>query len=235
MRSISARVCRRGSRSPRPRPSLRRRSTAPYAPASPTPSRARGRPRRSPRRPAAKSSSRPGEEGRERAILDHLLRTATAQTAREPLRGMGSSWPRRGPADGHLVLTGSQVWRATSSPLCPFSASESKLYDEVANRVGATTPVNARARSNSPRGPFLAEANRQAMPMDPRRGVWRVAGMTRRDLPRSLWRAVCRGDLLVSGRSGEALAAIGDDVMAGYPRAGPSRVVPPRQRASTWT
>ncbi len=98
-----------------------------------------------------------GEEGRERAILDHLLRTATAQTARELFRGMDFRLLVEALADGHLVLTGSQVSARDVLSALPV-LGESELYDEVANRVGATTPgERASAIELALEGLFLAK------------------------------------------------------------------------------
>ena len=79
-----------------------------------------------------------GEEGRERAVLDHLLRLASAETARETFRGIDFRLLVEALAGGALVGTGGQVAAAEFLAGLP-DLGESALYDEVAERVGATT------------------------------------------------------------------------------------------------
>ena len=79
-----------------------------------------------------------GEEGRERAVLDHLLRTATAETAREAFRGIDFRLLVEALAGGVLVMTGDQVSAADVLDALPI-LGESELYDEVAARVSAAS------------------------------------------------------------------------------------------------
>ncbi|CCI52113.1 sigma 54-interacting transcriptional regulator [Nostocoides jenkinsii] len=79
-----------------------------------------------------------GEEGRERAVLDHLLRTATAETAREAFRGLDFRLLVEALAGGVLVMTGDQVSAADVLDALPI-LGESELYDEVAARVSAAS------------------------------------------------------------------------------------------------
>ncbi|MCA0179323.1 MAG: sigma 54-interacting transcriptional regulator [Actinobacteria bacterium] len=79
-----------------------------------------------------------GEEGRERAVLDHLLRTATAETAREAFRGIDFRLLVEALAGGVLVMTGDQVSAADFLDALPI-LGESELYDEVAARVSAAS------------------------------------------------------------------------------------------------
>jgi len=76
------------------------------------------------------------EEGREDEILDHLLRTATAETVRAHFRGLDFSVLVEAIEAGALVTTGEQVTaRAFLSGLPVLG--ESELYDEICDRVGA--------------------------------------------------------------------------------------------------
>ena len=94
-----------------------------------------------------------GEEGREREILEHLLRTATAETAREHLRGIDF-----GPLVD-AIDDGATVVPVSRSPRGEFLAGlpvlgESELYDEVCERLDATSDGRAgrraRARARRP-------------------------------------------------------------------------------------
>ena len=78
-----------------------------------------------------------GEEGREREILDHLLRTATAETVRSRLRGIDFSLLVNAIEDGASVTTGEQVTARDFLGGLPV-LGESELYDEVCDRLGAT-------------------------------------------------------------------------------------------------
>lgn len=86
-----------------------------------------------------------GEEGREDAILDHLLRTATAETVRARLRGVDLAPLVDALAAGALVTTGEQVSAAdvlASLPdLAPATPGGPTVYDDVAARLGALTPA----------------------------------------------------------------------------------------------
>ncbi|HNQ06836.1 MAG TPA: magnesium chelatase [Tetrasphaera sp.] len=79
-----------------------------------------------------------GEEGRERAVLDHLLRLASAETARETFRGIDFRLLVEALAGGALVATGGQVAAGEFLAALP-DLGNSYLYDEVADRVDATT------------------------------------------------------------------------------------------------
>ena len=77
-----------------------------------------------------------GEEGREREILDHLLRLATAETVRSLYRGLDLG-PLAAALDGSITITtGEQI---TARELLEGLPSLSGVYDEVAERFGATT------------------------------------------------------------------------------------------------
>ncbi|QJU54222.1 magnesium chelatase [Herbiconiux sp. KACC 21604] len=77
-----------------------------------------------------------GEEGREDDILDHLLRTATAETVREHFRGIDFSVLVDALEAGALVTTGEQV--SARDVLAGLPAlGESELYDQICDRLGA--------------------------------------------------------------------------------------------------
>ncbi|HKX65613.1 MAG TPA: magnesium chelatase [Intrasporangium sp.] len=77
-----------------------------------------------------------GEEGRERDILTHLLRTAIAETVARHFRGIDFALLVDAIEEGALVSTGEQVSaRAFLSGLPVLG--ESELYDEVCERLGA--------------------------------------------------------------------------------------------------
>ncbi|KJL44471.1 MULTISPECIES: AAA family ATPase [Microbacterium] len=80
-----------------------------------------------------------GEEGRERAILEHLLRTAVADTARAHLRGLDSRALADALHTGATVMTGEQIPAAEVLSAMPV-LGESDLYDQVADRLEAVTP-----------------------------------------------------------------------------------------------
>lgn len=78
-----------------------------------------------------------GEEGREDEILDHLLRTATAETVREHFRGLDFDVLVAALDGGVMVTTGEQVTaRDFLAGLPPLG--ESELYDDICARLGAT-------------------------------------------------------------------------------------------------
>ena len=79
-----------------------------------------------------------GEEGRERAILEHLLRTAVAETARAHLRGIDSHLLIEALHNGMTIMTGEQVPAAEVLAAMPV-LGESELYDQVAERLDAQT------------------------------------------------------------------------------------------------
>ncbi|WP_066043190.1 magnesium chelatase [Herbiconiux solani] len=78
-----------------------------------------------------------GEEGREDEILDHLLRTATAEAVRAHFRGVDFSLLVEALESGALVTTGEQVAARDFLAGLP-SLGESELYDEICARLGAT-------------------------------------------------------------------------------------------------
>ncbi|GAA0993788.1 sigma 54-interacting transcriptional regulator [Subtercola frigoramans] len=78
-----------------------------------------------------------GEEGREDEILDHLLRTATAEAVRAHFRGIDFGPLVDAVESGVMVTTGEQVSaRDFLTGLPPLG--ESPLYDEIGERLGAT-------------------------------------------------------------------------------------------------
>jgi magnesium chelatase subunit I len=78
-----------------------------------------------------------GEEGRERDILVHLLRSATAETVREHLRGIDLGPLVAALDGGFAVTTGSQVRARDVLAGLPV-LGESEVYDQVTDRLGAT-------------------------------------------------------------------------------------------------
>ena len=86
---------------------------------------------------AGKIEFESGEEGREDQILDHLLRTATAETVRAHLRGVDFGVLVDAIANGAIVTTGEQV-RARDVLAGLPALGESELYDEICARLGAT-------------------------------------------------------------------------------------------------
>lgn len=81
-----------------------------------------------------------GEEGRERQVLDHLLRTATAETVRRHLRGLDMAPLVEALEGGASVTTGEQVSAAELLEGLPELApgAEGDLYDAIAARLDAT-------------------------------------------------------------------------------------------------
>ncbi|MGV1029431.1 MAG: magnesium chelatase, partial [Dermatophilaceae bacterium] len=79
-----------------------------------------------------------GEEGRERDIITHLLRLATAETARERLRGIDLSPLVSALERGASVTTGEQVGARDVLTGLPV-LGESELYDTVIDRLRATS------------------------------------------------------------------------------------------------
>ena len=78
-----------------------------------------------------------GEEGREEAILTHLLRTATAEAARAHFRGIDLG-PLVEALDGQTtIITGEQVTAAEFLDGLPEAA---EVYDEIAERFDADNP-----------------------------------------------------------------------------------------------
>jgi magnesium chelatase subunit I len=77
-----------------------------------------------------------GEEGREQAVLDHLVRTATAEAVREHYRGLDFG-PLVAAFDGHrTVTTGEEVTAREFLDNLP-SLNGSSLYDEIGARAEA--------------------------------------------------------------------------------------------------
>ncbi len=79
-----------------------------------------------------------GEEGREREVLTHLLRTATAETVRAHLRGIDFGPLVAAVENGALVTTGEQVTARDFLAGLPV-LGESDLYDQVMDRLEART------------------------------------------------------------------------------------------------
>lgn len=78
-----------------------------------------------------------GEEGREDQILDHLLRSATAETVRAHFRGIDFTVLVDAIENGTIVTTGEQVTAGDFLTGLPV-LGESELYDDVCERLGAT-------------------------------------------------------------------------------------------------
>ncbi|MDC5698323.1 magnesium chelatase [Intrasporangium calvum] len=78
-----------------------------------------------------------GEEGRERDILTHLLRTAVAETVARHFRGLDFALLVDAIEGGALVSTGEQVSARDFLAGLPV-LGESELYDDVCDRLGAT-------------------------------------------------------------------------------------------------
>ncbi|MDU0315227.1 ATP-binding protein [Phycicoccus sp. M110.8] len=79
-----------------------------------------------------------GEEGREQEVLTHLLRTAVAETARRHLGGIDLALLVSALENGASVTTGEQVSARDVLTGLPV-LGESDLYDQLADRLGATT------------------------------------------------------------------------------------------------
>ncbi len=77
-----------------------------------------------------------GEEGRERDILDHLLRVATAETVREHFRGIDLGGLVEALDGRHTVTTGAQVTAQEFLDSLPDTGDD--VYDEVAGRFEAS-------------------------------------------------------------------------------------------------
>ena len=76
-----------------------------------------------------------GEEGREQAILDHLLRTATAEAVRAHFHGLDLG-PLVAALDGTTVTTGEQITAREFLANLP-ALDGSGLYDAIGARLGA--------------------------------------------------------------------------------------------------
>ena len=79
-----------------------------------------------------------GEEGREAEVLTHLLRTATAETVRQHLRGIDLAPLVDAIEGGALVTTGDQVTARDFLAGLPI-LGESDLYDQVMDRLETHT------------------------------------------------------------------------------------------------
>lgn len=79
-----------------------------------------------------------GEEDRAEEVLEHLLRTATAETVRSRLRGIDFGVLVDALDGGTMVTTGEQVSARDFLAGLPV-LGESDLYDQVCERLGATT------------------------------------------------------------------------------------------------
>ena len=77
-----------------------------------------------------------GEEGRERDILTHLLRTAVAETAAHRFRGIDLALLVDAIESGAMVTTGAQVGARDFLAGLPV-LGESELYDELCDRLCA--------------------------------------------------------------------------------------------------
>ena len=77
-----------------------------------------------------------GEEGRERAVLDHLLRLAVAATFRERLSGVDLSGFTAVFAEGAVVETGDLVPAAT----CSTSSAAFRACPRCSTGWATTTP-----------------------------------------------------------------------------------------------
>ena len=75
-----------------------------------------------------------GEEGREREILDHLLRTATAEAVRGHFRGLDFAVLVNAIENGSMVTTGEQVAARDFLTGLPV-LGESELYDDICDRL----------------------------------------------------------------------------------------------------
>ncbi|MET4052297.1 magnesium chelatase subunit I [Frigoribacterium sp. PvP054] len=97
-----------------------------------------------------------GEEDRAEEVLEHLLRTATAETVRAHFRGLDFGALVDALESGVMVTTGEQVTARDFLAGLP-SLGEDDLYDRVAERLGATTDgARAGAVELALEGLFLA-------------------------------------------------------------------------------
>ena len=78
-----------------------------------------------------------GEEGRETEVLNHLLRTATAETVRTHFRGLDFALLVDAIEGGAMITTGEQVTARDFLTGLPV-LGESELYDDVCDRLDAT-------------------------------------------------------------------------------------------------
>lgn len=80
-----------------------------------------------------------GEEGREDEVLEHLLRVATAETVRDRVRGLDFGQLIEAFDGRRTIATGDHVTAADFLAELPALTGDD-LYDEIAERFGATTP-----------------------------------------------------------------------------------------------
>nr|WP_220479724.1 AAA family ATPase [Curtobacterium pusillum] len=78
-----------------------------------------------------------GEEDRADEVLEHLLRTVTAETVRSRFRGLDFAVLVEALDGGTMVTTGEQVSARAFLEGLP-SIGESDLYDQICDRLGAT-------------------------------------------------------------------------------------------------
>jgi len=78
-----------------------------------------------------------GEEGRETEVLNHLLRTATAETVRTHFRGLDMALLVDAIEAGSMITTGEQVTARDFLTGLPV-LGESELYDDICDRLEAT-------------------------------------------------------------------------------------------------
>jgi magnesium chelatase subunit I len=97
-----------------------------------------------------------GEEDRAEEVLEHLLRTATAETVRAHFRGLDFDALVDALESGVMVTTGEQVTARDFLAGLPW-LGENDLYDRVAERLGATSDgARAGAVELALEGLFLA-------------------------------------------------------------------------------
>jgi magnesium chelatase subunit I len=77
-----------------------------------------------------------GEEGRETEILEHLLRTATAEAVRQHFRGLDMGLLVEAVENGAMITTGEQVTGREFLTGLPV-LGESELYDDICDRLDA--------------------------------------------------------------------------------------------------
>lgn len=87
---------------------------------------------------AGKIEFESGEEGREAEILTHLLRVATAKTISRNLAGLDMRELNEAIEAGATVITGDAITASEFLDELPELGND--LYDQIADRLGATTP-----------------------------------------------------------------------------------------------
>ena len=205
-RSTSARVCRRGSRSRRPRRSRPRRGTARAVLGEQDPVARvvdlgtvidvlRG-----------KLEFESGEEGREQAVLEHLLRRATADTAQRLLGGIDVGPLVLAVEGGSAVTTGERVSaQATCWPRCPRCRRSTKVAGAARREVRRRA---RRRRRIGVGGAVSGQADRQGVRRRRNRlwlndgtGTRRVTPATPAGLIRWRRRSICARRSSRSGRT----------------------------------